>query len=348
MATDNFLDLTAVAAYGGRQVVIPFVKNSLFHGLPRMKRSETLALYYNVTALNNTLRSSGHGTLISWKEFQNVCQGKLDVLVYFNYSTNVQATRTIFPCNRSAFPGLEIRRTICLNVFAIDSVEKLENEVLKRLPCVGFAEWRGINTKRPFRTHFNLSSIVTNRRGQMRSSIFFSSKLLHVAQDFIAKNLGPLFYSVHIRAERILRIGKTLRNITTVERCLSNLLTLVQKKKNVSKAHIPVFLAADFAHYGSSSPDVKPAREKAMSFMKILAPINPVTFQPSAYNLSDRGAVAIVEMNILASGKHLFVAGGGSFEKWIIHQFLNKKGTQKSSEFECQSEMCCKIRYFSF
>ena len=30
MATNSFLDLTALAAYGGRQVVLPFVKNSRF------------------------------------------------------------------------------------------------------------------------------------------------------------------------------------------------------------------------------------------------------------------------------------------------------------------------------
>ena len=71
--------------------------------------------------------------------------------------------------------------------------------------------------------------------------IFFTSKLLHVAQDFIAKNLGPLT-----------------------------------------------------------------AREIGRSLMKILAPLKPVLFQPLAYNLTDRGAVAIVEMNILLSGKHLF------------------------------------------
>ena len=28
--------------------------------------------------------------------------------------------------------------------------------------------------------------------------------------------------------------------------------------------------------------------------MKVLAPLKPITFQPSAYNLTDHGAVAIV------------------------------------------------------
>ena len=86
MATNNVLDLTALAVYAGRQVVVPFVKDSRFYGAPRKKGFETLALYYNVSALNRTLRSRGHGTLISWKEFQDVCQGKLDLLVHFEYT----------------------------------------------------------------------------------------------------------------------------------------------------------------------------------------------------------------------------------------------------------------------
>ena len=48
--------------------------------------------------------------------------------------------------------------------------------------------------------------------------------------------------------------------------------------------------------------------------MKIQAPLKPVMFQPSVYNLTDRGTVAIVEMNILVSGKHLSVVGVGQFE----------------------------------
>ena len=346
-ATNNFLDLTALAAYGGRQVVVPFVKDSRFHGLARTKEFKTLALYYNVTALNRTLRSRGHGTLMSWKEFQDVCQGKLDVLVHFDYkkvkktTTYSQATMEgVIPCKntpKNTLRDFKIGRTICVNVFAVDSVEKFENEVVKRLPCVGLAEWRGSNNKRSYRAQFNLSSY---RLRSSDAAIFFSSNLHHVAEDFIAKNLGSTFFSVHIRAEKILKVGNFLRNITAVEKCITNLSTLVGRQKNVSTACIPVFLAADFADYGSSSVQVKTARENAKPLMNILAPLKPVIFQPSAYNLTDRGAVAIVEMNILVSAKHLFVVGGGSFQKWIVSQFLNKNNTDHRTFANCRSKMC--------
>ena len=129
MATNNFLDLTALAAFGGRQVVLPFVKASRFYGAPAKKGFETLALFYNVSALNLTLCSRGYGTLISWKEFQDVCQEKMDVLAYFDY-TNLSKSkkhnpriRAFFPCNNrqgEAFRDLKAEKTICMNVFAVD------------------------------------------------------------------------------------------------------------------------------------------------------------------------------------------------------------------------------------
>ena len=73
MATNKFLHLTALAVQGGRQVVVPFVKDSQFRGVPTLHRRQlynTLSgLYYDVTALNESLRLHGHGTLINWEGF---------------------------------------------------------------------------------------------------------------------------------------------------------------------------------------------------------------------------------------------------------------------------------------
>ena len=348
-ATSNFLDLTALAAYSGRQVVVPFVRNSKFHGSPAKKEFETLELYYNVSALNRTLRLRGHGTLISWKEFQDVCQGKLDVLVHLDFhklsetTTYNSKTRAFFPCNDSRLFGSEfkIERTICMNVFAVTSVEKLEREVIKGLPCVGFDQWKGSQQRNIFRSQFQLKPLVKSLMRYPSTSVFFNPKLLHLAQDFIAKTLGPLFISVHVRAERILTAYK---NFPMVVKCLSNLVTQVLKRKKGSKANMPIFLATDFADYGSWSKSVNPARENAKSLMKILAPLKPVIFQPSVYNLTDRGTVAIVEMNILVSGKHLSVVGGGQFQYWIVSQFVNKNTKYRISS-SC-SRACTWVCHF--
>ena len=36
------------------------------------------------------------------------------------------------------------------------------------------------------------------------------------------------------------------------------------------------------------------------------------------------GAVAIVEMSIVASGRRLLVVGGGSFQEWLVNIFRKK------------------------
>ena len=349
-ATNNCLDLTVIAAYGGRQVVLPFVKNSRLYGFARNKPFETLELYYNVSALNRTLRSRGHGTLISWKEFQDVCKGKLDVVVRFDYtklrktSRHNQATRPFIPCNAShteiISAGIKVGRTICMNVFAVKSDKTFENEVIERLPCVGLDEWRGSNTKISYRAQFQLSPNVTQRLHSDEAAIFFNSKLFHVAREFIATNLGPLFISVHIRTEKILRHGRHIKNMATVEKCISSLIARVQSYNNVSTVPIPVFLASDFADFGSSSLGVNTPREKSESLMNILAPLRSIVFNPSTYNLTDRGTVAIVEMNILVSGKRLFVVGGGTFQWWIIKEFLHKNNINQRADLKCQSKLC--------
>ena len=334
MATNNLLQLTALAVQGGRQVVAPFVKDSLFHGVPTSHGHHTLGLYYNVTALNESLRLHGHGTLINWEGFQDVCKGKLDVLVYFHYtnltnSTTNNLSSSYNPCKldrKNVFLGIKIGRKICVNANAFNSVQRFEDEIVKRLPCVGIFEWRGARKTNPRRTHFDIESKVEKLLSYLDMNAFFNAKLLRVARDFIAQNLTSNFISVHIRTEKILCAGG---NISTIRSCLVNLRKRLQR---IRVATVPptIFLAADFTKFGSSSKTLKPARKHAQSFMEILLPLKPISFQPSEYKIVDRGAAAIVEMNILASGRRLFLLGGGSFQTWMTTQFRTKNKNEQS------------------
>lgn len=342
MGTNNLLHLTALAAYGGRQVVVPFVKDSQFRGVVTKEGYESLERYYNVAALNYMLRLRGHAALVSWERFQDVCKGRLDVLVYFDYKdlnttkANFSLATPYFPCKQNRgnmFHGIKIGRRVCVNAFALDSVERFENEVIRGLPCVGIFEWRGTSETNPDRAKFNLTSIVSQVLSYRDASAFLSSKLLHIARDFVRKSLGPDFISVHIRTEQILKAG---RNLTTVKKCLRNLKKRVESMRRTNTVDgipVRVFLATDFTEFGSSSKIGKPARKNAKSLMKKLAPLFPVIFQPAEYKLADRGEVAIVEMNILASGKYLVVLGGGSFQYWVETQFLHKNNND-TTKFE--------------
>ena len=339
MATNNLLHLSALAAQGRRQVVVPFVKDSQFRGVPQSKRKQPyykLGLYYDVTALNESLRLHGYGTLIDWEGFQDVCKGKLDVLVYFHYTnlTNITSNNlstSYVPCKlnqKHVFLGIKIGRKICVNANVFHSVQRFEDEIVEKLPCVGIMQWRGTSKTKPFRTHFNIESLVDKVLSYVDMGAFFSSKLLRIAQDFIAQRLISNFISVHVRTEQILVTGG---NISTVKRCLFKLRKRLQSIIQLATVpNPPIFLAADFTKFGSSSETVKPARKHAKSFMKILLPLRPIVFHPSEYKIVDRGAAAIVEMNILSSGSRLFVLGGGSFQLWITTQFLSKNYNQRS------------------
>ena len=334
MATNNLLQLSGFAAFGGRQIVVPFVSDSFFHGIPTDGGKQTLELYYNITTLNDTLRSHKHGTFISWEEFQNVCKGRLDVLVHLDYARlgrtkTFSAEKPFIPCREGekVVQGLTIGSTICVNVFALDSGERFENEAVKKLPCVGFMAWAGSDRRYPYRAQFDLKPVVSKVLSSSDIDALFNSKFLNIAQDFIAKNLPPQYISVHIRAESIIWNGGS---IPLAIACTSNLTAHVQKIMNANNA-IPVFLATDFSEFGSSSRAIAKNKHKiAPSLTEILSPLKAITFRPSEYGLNDHGAVAIVEMNILASGKHLVVLGGGSFQNWIVEQFLKKNGNDRA------------------
>ena len=346
MATNNLLQLAAFAAYGGCQVVVPFSHDSHFYGTPPSEGSKTLALYYNVTALNYTLRLHGHATLIIWQGFQDVCKGRLDVLVYFDH-TNLKTTTTYShatpfiackPRLKGIIKGIKIRRRVCMNVFALDSIERFESEVVKGLPCVGILERRGTLKAVPFRAQFNLTSVVSNLLSSPDISGALKSKLLYTAQRFISQNLGLFFIAVHIRTGRILKNeknfhGKELskaKSVSKLKKCTSKLRSQVDTILHSIAVPCPVYPATDFTEFGSTAGIAKHARDSAKSLLKILAPLKPITFQPSEHNLTDRGAVAIVEMNILASGKHLVALGGGSFQHWITVRFLKKNGNDQT------------------
>ena len=145
MATNNLIALAALASYSGHQVVVPFVIDSQFFGYEMSSDdTQTLALYYSLSAFNNTLRSHGYSTLVSWETFQSVCQNKLDLLIRFSYgeetfrrqqTTEIQSLQTR--------RGFNISKTVRVDSGMLRSVESFLEKVVKGSKCVGIEEWRG-------------------------------------------------------------------------------------------------------------------------------------------------------------------------------------------------------------
>lgn len=335
-ATESLLALAAVASYGGRDVVVPFVKHSRLYGTKIDDNTGTLSRYFDLEKLNRKLESYNFGSLVSWERFQKHCQYKLDVLMIFLYSppTDHRAGRISYsqkqllktngwtPCpikHHRAIERFEIRRVICIDPEVFTSLQRLDSEILHNAPCVGISQWRGIGFER---THFSLPSSIPSPRS-VRHKVPISPVLLQIAREFVSNHLGNNFISVHIRSEWILRDNNA--NSSCLIECAQQLKAKFQVAKSETGAN-KVFLATDFTKFGSSSYGVKPAQERSKELQEVLYKIleNPKTFDPEATGLSDRGSIAIVEMRILTFGKTLFLLGGGKFEKWMESMFQHR------------------------
>ena len=188
--------------------------------------------------------------------------------------------------------------------------------------CVGIIQWRGNDeSRKEARAQFNLtSSVIKPLSFNDLDTNFFNVKLKFIAEDFIEQNLRPDYISIHLRAEAVLYHG---RSMDFLKQCISELSERAQIV--AGSLSLKVFLSTDFSKYGSDSRN-RYLRNEAASIMELLTKklIQPVTFDPTDYVLTDNGAIAIVETNILTAGRRLFLLGGGSFQAWIKNMFLTK------------------------
>ena len=222
--------------------------------------TQTLALYYNLSAFNNTLRSHGYSTLVSWETFQSVCQDKLDLLIRFSYgkeafrrqqTTEIQSLQTR--------RGFNISKTVRVDSGMLRSVESFVDKVVKGSKCVGIEEWRG-NKEVSYRAFFPLPIDIHSSLSPS-NVIFFNAKLLEIVDDFINKTLGSNYISLHIRTEKILK--RSNGNFTTLVNFVKKQASLIKNIRARHRNYNKLFVAVDFTAFGSQSTDVSEARRKA-------------------------------------------------------------------------------------
>ena len=215
--------------------------------------TQTLALYYNLSAFNNTLRSHGYSTLVSWETFQSVCQDKLDLLIRFSYgkeafrrqqTTEIQSLQYIENCWRG---------------FRNASIDWFFCRQSGQRKCVGIEEWRGNKEVSywaffpfPIDIHYSLLP---------HHVAFFNEKLLEIVDDFINKTLGSNYISHHIRAEQILK--RSNGNFTTLVNCIKKQASLIKNIRARHPNYNKHFAAVDFTAFGLQSTDVSEASRKA-------------------------------------------------------------------------------------
>ena len=349
-ATENLLALCSLARYGEREVVAPFVNNSRMAGIPygvghhfRRKRVVSFSpfqTYFDLRQVNDKLKSNGYSTLTSFAHMAESCNRRLNVVIHFLhherksiedavswYRITERELQDIYlrarqnngwtncPYIRKSNIGkqlgeFKVSRYVCVDPKIIRTSKKFEEEVLQGANCVGIVQWKGIG---PGRSHFALSRTSVLRPSDLQHNV----QLLDLARTFIeTSGLRKSFISVHVRAERhIFRRGM---NIT--RQCFQKLAARVQKLK--AKYNWNVYLSTDMVDYGSDTLIRDVSKAKRLSLFRQLNGMlgYPVTLS-HIEGLYDTGAIAIIEMHILAAGKKLVTLGGGNYQEWIIQLF---------------------------
>ena len=357
--TENFIQLCAIAAYGSRFVVEPFVRDSRMCGLKTgwwgealspSRLFKPLSLYFDVKSMNELLYQNRYATLRPLAEFKSACNKTIAsiTVVHFLYYDGKATTMKWFKLSEKDYEriylqtqrtgwmecpfidkGLNIStrlgnteagRQLCVNAEKVIDHKRFENDILKGDKCVVITYWKGFGMDR---THFKPNVRVNPR--QIVHRLHHSNLILQEAETYRTTFLDKSFIALHVRSERQLQWYSETSFLKCVNTVVKRILKLKQKYGINS-----VFLATDLTSYGSDT--LLPGNSKHLQgFEKLLIDklksrkYSPHKTDPS---LMDHGVVAIVEMNILSHSKHLVTLGSGSFQEWVIALFMETKTGQ--------------------
>ena len=367
--TENLLQLCSIAAYGGRTVVEPFVRDSRLCGLrtgwwgdslTRSRLFHPLGLYFDIRIMNERLSHNGYSTLQPLSKFKQACNRTNAnlTLVHFLYSDGKRTTKKWFNLNERQYKhiyskskmtgwtsclvidkglnvsqrlgGMRTGRQLCVNAEMVTDHIVFEKQVLKGDKCVVIIHWKGFGTNR---THFKPRVKLPARDivHQLRHSNF----IIQEAELFRRVFLEKPYIGVHVRAERQVLWYSS----SALVKCINFVIKAVKGLKQKHKID-RVFLATDLTQYGSDillpGSSTMHLGKNLNYFEKHLSDgLNPIKYSPNEKEplLMDHGVVAIVEMNILSHSNHLVTLGSGSFQEWVMALFIENKKDSKQLDW---------------
>lgn len=363
-ATENLVQLCALAKQMGRTVVQPFVRDSRMCGVPggwygeARKQSRLFRpfdVYFDVDYFNQLMTKSNYAVLSQLEVFKDSCAIEGTTFVHFIYAgpdaeeslrkwyniSSEQYARVINNIHPRGYcdcdfidKGLNISqrigninpgRQLCVDPEKIRDIDVLETDVLQHDRCVVIVHWRGLGKNR---THFTPK--VTKKPWNLVTSLLHSNLIRNEVARFKEVSFldNHAYIAVHIRSERQLEWYGENR----LKKCLSVLIDIVEKLKKRHKIN-RVLVSTDLSIYGSDTlliPSVHSSQMKtrqAEILNNLLDKLKPLSFTPNGKRnsvLYDKGIVAITEMNLLFGGSHLVTLGSGTFQQWIMDVFMKQ------------------------
>ena len=197
-----------------------------------------------------------------------------------------------------------------------------------------FISWQGRFT------HPLVDSDVKNYINNCRipfGTPFYSDYVMNAAKRYIdSLNLhGQPYLSIHVRFEKLYeRMGFNRQRAAKYVDCcmkrLSSAVSALMKKFNIAEGN--AVLNWDYSPFGSTVCPIWHCKELANDNLKKLT-IKPSFVDPKKLGLPvNRGLIALIEMNVLYSGKVLLTAGHGSYQATIIDSFITTHQEQFMSE----------------
>ena len=359
--TINYMLAGRFAYLSNRKIVKPFVADSRFCGLKSgwtgSLRSGTRAfkpldLYFNISTMNELFRSMSLADMEYLESFKESCSftktGQKIAIIYFLYSGDygkkylmlhngeleqirqlLQSSNGWIDCSfinprlkidKRIGTDLEAGNQFCVDPEKIADWETLENMILQNDPCVVFHQWRGVGYQR---THFNLTIKETpeNLLQLLKPSDFVITEVMR-----LLKKIGQNFVGIHIRSERQLLWYSLEKWI----KCMNVVYQEAQKK--VGSTSLKIFISSDIGRFGSDqilsnldANQIKTLNAKYIWLVKKLKAITYSELRPRHHIWTDRGLVALIELNILSQANHLITVGAGTFQKWITDTFKARR-----------------------
>ncbi|XP_046864933.1 uncharacterized protein LOC124459526 isoform X2 [Xenia sp. Carnegie-2017] len=336
----SFIALAGQAKIGGKRVVEPKVKSSVFgdrNGMP-------LGTYFYMKHFNEILAASNYATIATHDEYRAECPSDdpEHVNIHFLYSQKGESfTRAKLKLNDKEYDEISAKarktgwtvcpklknfiqdyskgKQICVNTEMYKNWTKLEKDVIRGAKCVTIGHWRGIGGN--YRTHFSEQNFKIKAR-DIQYALKVPSSILNEANEFENSKIRGQYIAVQVRGERVV-IPHDLPRLRSCLRLLSETVNALKKLNDIDK----VFVASDMSSYGSGSWEDSLKKElhneNTLSDIHdfLISSIDGIEYKPTRKNL-DQGVVALTEMTIISRGRYLLTIGSGSFQEWTKAKFL--------------------------
>lgn len=362
--TINFLHARHLASLMNRDLVVPFVRNSRFCGLPegwtgpkRKKSREFLPMenYFNLASIEKMYLVPNMTRLTSLNEYYDECTNSGITMIYFIYNkietlrylhlTEAEYDDLILKLKVNngwadcwfveqkiktsyRMKNIKLNNAICVDPETVVNLDSLE-QLVHNSKCAAFFLWRGIGE---LRTHFNVS--LPQNHPFYLSQIEFSDFVMQEANKFLQENFfNQPYISIQIRSERQL----AWYSIKKFKQCLDLVVKVVNiliVKKEIKK----VFISSDLEKHGSDQISVllnSTTRGQAIQyFQETVKKLNGALYKPDKSRgliFNDAGFVALTQMEILSRSRHLVTLGAGTYQSWLVALFKKQKKIMKRS-----------------